>query len=79
VVAELLRWRASSPTTPRWTRPRGGAADALLCDARPLRVRGADYSDLARGELAIFEAARVALAATAAMRSATTSFRTPRT
>ena len=29
----------------------------LLSDARALRVIGADYSDLARGELAIFEAA----------------------
>ncbi|MBG9387907.1 phosphoenolpyruvate carboxylase [Caenimonas aquaedulcis] len=30
----------------------------LLCDARPLRVRGAAYSDLARHEIAIFESAR---------------------
>jgi phosphoenolpyruvate carboxylase len=29
----------------------------LLNDARPLRVRGAEYSDLARSELAIFETA----------------------
>ena len=29
----------------------------LLCDARPLRVRGADYSAQTLGELAIFEAA----------------------
>ena len=29
----------------------------LLNDARPLRVHGAEYSELARGELAIFEAA----------------------
>ena len=33
----------------------------LLADARPLRVRGAHYSDLARGELAIFEKAQEAL------------------
>ena len=35
---------------------------ALLNDARPLRVHGAAYSELARGELAIFEAARELLA-----------------
>jgi phosphoenolpyruvate carboxylase len=35
---------------------------ALLNDARPLRVMGHDYSELARGELAVFEAARQALA-----------------
>jgi len=35
---------------------------ALLDDARPLRVRGADYSPLAVGEIAIFEAAHDALA-----------------
>jgi phosphoenolpyruvate carboxylase len=35
----------------------------LLGEARPLRVRGAEYSPLAQGELAIFEAAREALAA----------------
>ncbi|RZL02944.1 MAG: phosphoenolpyruvate carboxylase [Rubrivivax sp.] len=29
----------------------------LLCEARPLRVQGAHYSELATGELAIFEAA----------------------
>ena len=34
----------------------------LLNDARPLRVLGAAYSELARGELAIFEAARTARA-----------------
>ncbi len=34
----------------------------LLNDARPLRVRGAAYSDLALGELAIFEAAAELLA-----------------
>ncbi len=34
----------------------------MLNDARPLRVLGAIYSDLARGELAIFEAARTARA-----------------
>lgn len=35
---------------------------SMLNDARPLRVLGAVYSDLARGELAIFEAARTARA-----------------
>ncbi|MBU6258164.1 MAG: phosphoenolpyruvate carboxylase [Burkholderiales bacterium] len=35
----------------------------LLNDARPLRVHGAAYSELARDELAIFDTARVALAA----------------
>jgi len=34
----------------------------LLNDARPVRVHGADYSDLARSELAIFECAREMLA-----------------
>ena len=34
----------------------------LLNEARPLRVHGASYSALAQAELAIFEAARVALA-----------------
>ena len=34
----------------------------MLNDARPLRVLGTVYSDLARGELAIFEAARIARA-----------------
>ena len=33
----------------------------LLADARPLRVRGAEYSALAQGELAIFETARESL------------------
>jgi phosphoenolpyruvate carboxylase len=35
----------------------------LLNDARPLRVHGADYSELARGELAIFETAQAMRAA----------------
>ena len=35
---------------------------ALLNDARPLRVMGACYGDLTRGELAIFEAVRESLA-----------------
>ncbi len=34
----------------------------LLNDARPLRVVGASYSSLAQGEMAIFEAARIARA-----------------
>ncbi len=34
----------------------------LLCDARPLRVVGAHYSDLCRSEMAIFERAQASLA-----------------
>lgn len=33
----------------------------LLCDPRPLRVHGAQYSEHTQGELAIFEAARVGI------------------
>jgi phosphoenolpyruvate carboxylase len=64
VVAELLRVArlepdyAALPETARRER-----LLALLVDARALRVRGAAYSALAQGELAIFEAAREALAA----------------
>jgi phosphoenolpyruvate carboxylase len=58
VIAELLRIARLEPDY--------GALDEaarrellirLLNDARPLRVHGAEYSELARGELAIFEAA----------------------
>ncbi len=58
VVAELL---ATAGLEPRYSAL--GEADKrallmqLLGEARPLRVMGADYSDHARGELAIFEAA----------------------
>ena len=63
VVAELLR-------TARIEADYSGLSEAqrretllkLLNDARPLRVHGAAYSPLAQGELAIFEAAREALA-----------------
>ena len=63
VVAELLRVArlepdyAALPETARRAR-----LLALLNDARPLRVHGADYSALTRGELEIFETARQALA-----------------
>jgi phosphoenolpyruvate carboxylase len=63
VVAELLRVArlepdyCALPEEQRRTR-----LLTLLNDARPLRVRGAAYSALAEGELAIFEAAREALA-----------------
>ncbi len=64
VVAELLRVARIEPDY--------GALDeaarrrcllALLNDARPLRVHGAEYSALAGDELAIFETARASLAA----------------
>lgn len=63
VVAELLRVARIEPDyaaldeTARRTR-----LLALLNDARPLRVHGAAYSELALDELAIFETAREALA-----------------
>lgn len=58
VLAELLR-------VARLEENYGGLAEPARCalllrlldDARPLRVRGGDYSALASGELAIFEAA----------------------
>jgi phosphoenolpyruvate carboxylase len=58
VLAELLR-------VARLEENYGGLAEPARCalllrlldDARPLRVRGAEYSALASGELAIFEAA----------------------
>jgi len=63
VVAELLRvariehaYSALDETAKR------ALLMQLLGDARPLRVMGHDYSELARGELAVFEAARTALA-----------------
>jgi phosphoenolpyruvate carboxylase len=63
VVAELLRIAriepdySALPEAARRERLLG-----LLNDARPLRVIGHAYSELARGELAVFEAAREALA-----------------
>ncbi|MEO7390856.1 MAG: phosphoenolpyruvate carboxylase [Ramlibacter sp.] len=59
VIAELL---AVSRIEPHYTKMQEPARRALLVkllgDARPLRVIGAKYSDLAKGELAIFETAR---------------------
>jgi phosphoenolpyruvate carboxylase len=58
VVAELL---ATARIEPHYAKlPEAARRELLvkmLCDARPLRVVGADYSALARKELAIFEAA----------------------
>jgi phosphoenolpyruvate carboxylase len=64
VVAELLRVaRIEADYSKLPEAQRRERLLALLNDARPLRVIGHDYSDLARGELAVFEAAREALAA----------------
>ena len=63
VVAELLRTariEADYSALPEEARRR--QLLALLNDARPLRVHGADYSALAQAELLIFESAREALA-----------------
>jgi phosphoenolpyruvate carboxylase len=63
VVAELLR---TARLCPDYAALDEGERQALLLrllnDARPLRVHGAGYSPLAQGELAVFEAAREALA-----------------
>ncbi len=64
VVAELLR--VARLEADYSALPEAGKRErllALLNDARPLRVHGAGYSPLALGELAVFEAAREALAA----------------
>ncbi|CAD5372360.1 Phosphoenolpyruvate carboxylase [Rubrivivax sp. A210] len=64
VVAELLRVARIVPDYSALDETaRRQCLLALLNDARPLRVHGATYSALAAGELAIFEAAREALAA----------------
>lgn len=64
VVAELLRVARIEPDYAQLTEDAKRAAlIALLNDARPLRVHGVAYSALAQGELAVFEAAREALAA----------------
>ena len=64
VVAELLRVARIEPDYRALPEPqRRERLLVLLNDARPLRVIGHDYSELARGELAVFEAAREALAA----------------
>jgi phosphoenolpyruvate carboxylase len=60
VIAELL---ATARIEPEYAALDEEARRALLlkllCDARPLRVIGANYSELARKELAIFETALV--------------------
>jgi phosphoenolpyruvate carboxylase len=63
VVAELLRTaRVEADYAALPEQGRRHVLLALLNDARPLRVHGAEYSALAQGELAIFEAARTARA-----------------
>src|SRR5262249_26090408 len=58
VVAELLRLaRGQGAYATLSELERRALLLRLLNDARPLRVHGAEYSELARGELAIFEAA----------------------
>jgi phosphoenolpyruvate carboxylase len=62
VIAELLRVARIEPDYAALSEDaRRDCLLALLNDARPLRVRGHGYSDLALGELAVFEAAREAL------------------
>jgi phosphoenolpyruvate carboxylase len=62
VVAELLqRARVHADYASLDEAGRRSLLMQLLADARPLRVHGAAYSELATSELAIFEAARVAL------------------
>ncbi len=64
VVAELLRVARIEPDYLALAEPqRCARLLSLLDDARPLRVMGHAYSDHARGELAVFDAARQALAA----------------
>jgi phosphoenolpyruvate carboxylase len=64
VVAELLRVALIEPDYSALSEANKRARLlSLLNDARPLRVIGHGYSELARGELAVFEAAREALAA----------------
>ena len=82
VVAELLRVARIEPDYSRAGRGRHAArcCCALLNDARPLRVRGADYSRAgARRAGDLRDRARDAARATAARRCATTSSRTPKT
>jgi phosphoenolpyruvate carboxylase len=63
VVAELLRTARLCPDYSALPEAeRRTLLLALLNDARPVRVRGAAYSELAQGELAVFEAAHEALA-----------------
>jgi phosphoenolpyruvate carboxylase len=61
VVAELLKLARIEPDYAALDEAaRRTLLLKLLNDARPLRVKGAEYSDLAQGELAIFEAAVIA-------------------
>ncbi|MFM7704226.1 MAG: phosphoenolpyruvate carboxylase, partial [Rubrivivax sp.] len=63
VISELLRTARLCPDYGALAEPeRRELLLRLLNDARPLRVRGAAYSELAQGELAVFEAAHEALA-----------------
>jgi phosphoenolpyruvate carboxylase len=58
VVAELLKVaRIEADYAKLEESARRALLVKLLCDARPLRVRGAQYSELAHKEVAIFEAA----------------------
>ncbi|MBN8494567.1 MAG: phosphoenolpyruvate carboxylase [Burkholderiales bacterium] len=58
VLDELLRVARVEPAYRKLDEAqRRALLGRLLNDARPLRVRGADYSPLVQGELAIFEAA----------------------
>jgi phosphoenolpyruvate carboxylase len=59
VVAELLATARVEDDYSALPEPdREALLVRLLCDARPLRVVGAEYSDHTRGEIAIFETAR---------------------
>ncbi|MBV8605183.1 MAG: phosphoenolpyruvate carboxylase [Pelomonas sp.] len=63
VIAELLRVARVAPDYSALDeKERRALLLRLLNDARPLRVMGAEYSERAQGELAIFEAAREARA-----------------
>ena len=63
VVAELLREARLHPDYSALDEAaKRSLLMGLLNDARPLRVHGAAYSDLAQSELAIFEAAKTMLA-----------------
>ena len=62
VVAELLRVaRIEADYSALDEAAKRAVLQRLLADVRPLRVHDAPYSELARGELAIFEAARALL------------------
>jgi phosphoenolpyruvate carboxylase len=62
VIAELLKVAKIEPDYSALDEPaRRALLLRLLNDARPLRVRAAEYGELAQGELAIFETALVML------------------